>query len=55
MTHAPLSFINTSNQPDGQPADVTELIWALEETTMNAPLRFNDALLIAGHAFEPFQ
>ncbi len=22
---------------------------------MNAPLRFNDALLIAGHAFEPFQ
>ncbi len=55
VTHAPLSFINTSNQPDGQPADVTELIWALEETTMNAPLRFNDALLIAGHAFEPFQ
>ncbi|KPW93613.1 Uncharacterized protein ALO75_01566 [Pseudomonas syringae pv. coryli] len=34
---------------------MTELIWALEETTMNAPLRFNDALLIAGHAFEPFQ
>jgi hypothetical protein len=23
--------------------------------TMNAPLRFNDALLIAGHAFEPFR
>jgi hypothetical protein len=22
---------------------------------MHAPLRFNDALLIAGHAFEPFQ
>ena len=22
---------------------------------MNAPLRFNEALLIAGHAFEPFQ
>jgi hypothetical protein len=22
---------------------------------MNAPLRFNDALLIAGHAFEPFK
>lgn len=22
---------------------------------MNAPLRFNDALLIAGHAFEPFR
>jgi hypothetical protein len=22
---------------------------------MNAPLRFNDALLIAGHAFRPFQ
>ncbi|RMR25683.1 hypothetical protein ALP90_100246 [Pseudomonas amygdali pv. ulmi] len=55
VTHAPLSFINTSNQPDGQPAAVTELIWALEEKTMNAPLRFNDALLIAGHAFEPFQ
>jgi hypothetical protein len=55
VTHAPLSFINTSNQPDGQPAAETELIWALEETTMNAPLRFNDALLIAGHAFEPFQ
>ncbi|KPW61907.1 Uncharacterized protein ALO68_02850 [Pseudomonas syringae pv. helianthi] len=34
---------------------MTELIWALEEKTMNAPLRFNDALLIAGHAFEPFQ
>lgn len=55
VTLAPLSFINTSNQPDGQPAAETELIWALEETTMNAPLRFNDALLIAGHAFEPFQ
>lgn len=55
VTHAPLLFINTSNQPDGQPAAETELIWALEETTMNAPLRFNDALLIAGHAFEPFQ
>ena len=22
---------------------------------MNAPLRFNEALLIAGHAFQPFQ
>ncbi|RMN81872.1 hypothetical protein ALQ53_100495 [Pseudomonas cannabina] len=55
VTQAPLSLINTSNQPDGQPTDVTELIRALEETTMNAPLRFNDALLIAGHAFEPFQ
>ncbi|NAS64363.1 hypothetical protein CVE36_28285, partial [Pseudomonas syringae pv. actinidiae] len=32
---------------------MTELIWAPEDLTMNAPLRFNDALLIAGHAFEP--
>ncbi|KPY02287.1 Uncharacterized protein ALO57_00624 [Pseudomonas coronafaciens pv. oryzae] len=48
-------FINTSNQPDGQPTAETELIRALEDLTMNAPLRFNDALLIAGHAFEPFQ
>ncbi|MDD5445504.1 MAG: hypothetical protein PHH99_18960, partial [Pseudomonas fluorescens] len=56
MTRTPPSCISTSNSPPGSPNRRHSLDWAFREKThMNAPLRINEALLIADRAFQPFQ